>query len=482
MKNKLQYILLIVLCSVSAHEITAQESAITGKTFKQRQTAQYTKSFSSVSKAKACSVSSKDNQEIPSGTEKVIQVKQDLNFRPTVNINVYETKTTVLPARNNAVEVIVKYIAEANDEIDLQKLHNAIKENLLSSKGKEVDISTRFYKRFESNVNISASSIITMVLNNNTKISLTKFKIVDFKIYVPADLDLSIEAKYCPVDLQFSVHGTLDIKAYETQFSGRSVSGNLNIDGKYSKFEMQSAANAVLKFYESSIKTTSLTDVQIDSKYSQIMIESANRLTMKGYEDKVKIGTIPDIDLNGKYSNFKIESNKTLSAEIYEGSIESNTTDWILLKAKYLKARFNKVRKLALNDGYENEITLNEADSVISINGKFNKINSTKTNYYVNVSGYEDELKLGSVSENFDRIWISGKYTKLSLTIPSGINYKLYGVVQYPDFNINKSDYNIVYHDNENSKLTFEYYKKDKSAKQEIKLEGYEIKLNLDTE
>ncbi len=419
------------------------------------------------------------NNEEVEGELKSIHAKKNIDFRPMVRLDIYDTETQILPARNNSVEVMVKYIAEAKDEETLTKLHNAIEKNLIQVIGEDIDISLKFYKNYSSFVNMPLKSRITIELKDNSKIVLSKFKITELKVYLPADLDMKLKAKYCKVNLDFSINGKLALNTYDAEFKGKSISKEFRVEDKYSKIEIASAGKTRLNLYESRFYSKKLGVVKIESKYSHANLGEIGNLQMSGYEDNVKIASTPNAEITGKYCNVEIESNEFLKAYFYEGSLKSNTSKKVDLKGKYLEAEFTKLKYLKMVDGYEMEIEIAEIDSLISRNGKYNEFELQKLNSILDIAGYEEEVKIEKVADNFSKIVVSGKYVDVNATISKDVSYKLYGTVRYPDFNIDKSDYKVANHDMESSNLTFEYYKGSEKTQKEIKIEGYEMDLNI---
>ncbi len=417
-------------------------------------------------------------QRKTTGKERVIEKKIDIDFRPEVNIKVYDTKTEILPARGNEIvaKVIFTAITENND--DLKALENAMINNLITKTGNKVSIKLDFYKTMNSTISpIKWKTVIK--LKDNTKIKLSEFQIKEIKIYVPADLDMTINAKYSKVNLNFSVNGNLKINGYDIVMSAKSISNKLNVDAKYSKFEFITAGNTQLDLYESKIRVKQLNNVNANSKYSHIYIGVANTLNLTGYEDRVNIGNVPKVQIVGKYCEVEIEKNRYIDANLYEGSLKINDPKEVKLSAKYLEAEFGKLNKLKITDGYETDLEISEIDTLISVNSKYNKFDVEKLNYLLNIDGYEDDIKLGLVSGGFKKIWVSGKYMVLKMTVPNKTAYKFYGNIQYPDLSINKLDYRIVYHDKESSRLKFEYYKGQENPKSEIKINGYEMDIKI---
>lgn len=482
--EKLRYrsviIILFGVLLVISSNIKGQNNVKVGKTPKSVNSVNSVNSINSVNSVNKVSKSenTSTSQDEQSGSEISVQQKVDIDFRPNAKIIVYNTETHIMPSRGNSVEVSVKYIAEAKDEDDLKLLHEAMEKNLMVVSGNNINISLKFYEKYSSIVNPFGSTI-NIQLMDKSKIKLSKFKITEFKVYLPADMDLSIDAKYSKVNLNFSIEGDLNIKGYDMTMKSKSISRKLDINAKYSKFEFASAGKTKLNLYESKLMAKEFKEVIADSKYSHIYLDNVNKLSWIGYEDEIDIKNVANAKIKGKYCEIEIDENQYLDANLYEGGLKSNTAIRATINAKYLEAEFGKIRALHLIDCYENEYEIVEVDTFISKNGKYNEFEFEKFNSVLKVEGYEDDIELNLVSDNFAKIWVSGKYMDLSLSVSDKVSYKLYGNVQYPNFNIEKSDYKTVLHHKESSRLKFEYFKETDKSKSEIKLEGYEVELDI---
>ncbi|MBI9068346.1 MAG: hypothetical protein JEZ09_13715 [Salinivirgaceae bacterium] len=424
--------------------------------------------------------SSKDDETI-TGSEKTIYTSMDIDFRPKVSMVLYDTETEILPARNNSIEILMEYVAEGKNEADIQKLHKAIEENLIKKHGENIDISLKFYKSYSNMIIAPGISKVNMELNDNSKIKLTKFEISSLKIYLPADLDLKIEAKYSPVDIMFSMNGELEIDAYDSEIEGRSVRGKLDATCKYSKLRFASASDTKLNLYESKVWIEKVKKLTVDSKYSEINIDNMTSVVLSGYEDEIDFVNVPDAQFNVKYCEIELDESKTIDADMYEGSINLKQSDVVTFNGKYVECDFETINSLDMIDSYENEIDIKQINHISSMNGKYNKFHIDNVSKSVRISGYEDDIEIALLGADFERVVVDGKYMDLELIIPKKTNYKLHGLITYPDLHVDKSDYNVVIHDEGDSKLEFEYYRgKKENVTKEIKLNGYEIDATID--
>lgn len=414
--------------------------------------------------------------ESQAGSEKSVSASVPIDARPKVSIAVYDTKTDILPARNNAVEVYMDYIAEG-DENDLKKLHQAIKKNLILKSGDKITIGSKFYESYMS-VNALIINRITMKLQDGSKLHLDKFEITGLKIYVPADMDLTLEAKYSKVEMQMSVAGFMDVLAYDSEVEAKSVKHNLTIEAKYSTLQFESAHDVNVDFYETNFKIREMKALSSETRYSQMEIDALTTMKNTGYEDQVEIGEAKQIKIDSRYSEFDIDNCPTIEAKMYEGGISVKKVGDISFEGKYAELDFGQIGNLKVNEGYELEVDIQKADSIFSKEGKYNDWEIEELAHMLKIDGYEEEISLGRVLPTFSFIDLNGKYIDLEMNLSKAMGYTIKGIVQYPEFNFDRSQFNTVFHEKESSELKFEY-QYGKQNKKRVELNGYEMDVKL---
>ena len=420
----------------------------------------------------------KINQQTTNGEERIVKKQLKIDFRPTVNIETYNIKTEILPAKGNEIIAEITYTAIAEQKSDIKLVQKNIEANLLQKTGSTINIKLDFYKTMNTTIS-STKRKTTIKLNDGSKVKLAEFKLKEIKIYVPADLDLNVNTKYSRVNLAFSINGNLNIDGYNCQFKGKAVSNNLQLNGKYSKFEFSRVPKAKLDLYESTFKATEVDQLAVISKYSSLDIKKIKTLKLDGYEDKITSEKADKVSLILKYCDINIAQISSLDLNAYEGSFNCTLLNNAIINSKYLNAEFGKINTLSLAEGYENNFKIQSIDSLSSTNGKHNEFNISVLNSDLYIDGYEEEIEIEKISEQFNRLCFNGKYLDININIPKNIAYKIYGNIQYPDLNLNKNDYNVATHDKVDSSLKFEYYKNSEKATKEIKIAGYEVDLIL---
>ncbi len=409
--------------------------------------------------------------------EKIIKAELALDFRPMVEIELFENDAIIYPSENNKIRIELAYIAVGLDNDEAQLLEEAMKQNLIKQSGNKIKLSTRFYEHYSQFSLGPLWGKIYMHLGSDKKISIDEFKYTKVEIYLPEDMDLKIDAKYNSLRQKQSVNGNVTIKGYDMEYSVPSITGTLEVDGKYSKFYIPEAGDTKLKLYECKFRSDKLENVEADAKYSGVRVNKMQALTITAYEGSVNISTLTDANINGKYCEIDLGDCKNINADLYEGHINIDNAKQGQLNGKYLESRIGKIIALEMTNGYENDLSIKQIEKLTSRNGKYcgYEIGTLKESVEL-VSSYEDDLFIDRVEKSFRSIITNGKYMVIKLGIEKAANYSLEGKIQYYNFELKQSDFSNIVHKEHGSKLEYSYQRG--SANQNIKmvkLNGYEI-------
>ncbi len=400
---------------------------------------------------------------------------------PQINIQLYETHAEIFPVKEDKIVLQVEYIAEGDNPELLAKLENAMKKDILTHNGNEFTINNRFFSTMQ-NWSLFGFKQGFIVLKDGEKIDLEDFtfQIKNIKIYLPSEMELKIEGRYGKMDMHFSMNGNMNMLAYDFDFIGKSVTGKLKVDAKYSKIRFDKLDEAKLILYETRFGATETGNTDIDSKYSQFETGNSGVLKYLGYEDKMSVNRLPSIKMDTKYCHVRLGEVSQVIANMYEGSLNLKKTQILDLNTKYLELEAIQINTLKMNDGYENRIMIESVDSLISVNGKYNNLQIQNLNKYFKMDGYDETVKINQVNETFSSLFFDGKYLDLNLNISKNADYRFKGAVNYPEFHLLREEYNLLYHDSENNYLKYEYlHGKNENPTRFIQINGYEVKLTM---
>lgn len=426
----------------------------------------------------ASSVPSKNKPQ----KEQFVTAELKLDFRPNVEIELFEHDATILPSKNNEIHIKVAYIAKGLEENEAAIVEKAMRENLIKKEGANIKISTRFYKHYSQ---ISLGPLwgkTYMHLENGKKIAFEEFKYTKIEISLPSKMDLTIDSKYNKIRQKHSIQGDLTIDGYDMEYRLPGISGELKIDGKYSTYYIPEAGDATLNLYECKIRSDKLGKVNADAKYSSIRIASMQSLKFKAYEGELKVEKLKDALIDAKYVEIDLGEGHNIVVDLYEGHLNIENANKLEVNAKYLESQIGILGALEMSNGYENDFRIKKINSIKSKNGKYCQFEIeelTETAHLL--SSYEDDLSIDNLSKTFKTIQTEGKYMVIKLGVERAANYYLQGNIQYHNFDFNQSDFSNIIHKEDGSKVNYKYLRgSSEEPSKTIELSGYEIDVIID--
>ncbi|MGD9994371.1 MAG: hypothetical protein AB7S69_13830 [Salinivirgaceae bacterium] len=423
-----------------------------------------------------------ENQEvINQGSIKTLKKSLTVNERSQYNLKFSDVDVKVLPAKENQVVVQVNYRISTDNPANEELIHREMEQNILTQSGNQVNISSSFFKNYISHTSMFGKQQHQIVMNDGSKVVLESFDIVDIVIYLPADGDVVLSMKYGKINFEHTIAGNLHAETYDTQLKAKSVRGKTGIDSRYSKLTFESLGTVDFKAYESTLNADAIQNLTMNTRYSKIYVTTLEDVIYKGYEDRITFAKLHQLKADTKYSEIKLDVCPRVSAVLYEGSLELQQGNLVVLDCKYVDMEFGSLNIFKLNNGYENDMSFVEVDSLISVNGKYNEFEITRLNKVLKLDGYEDEISIGLLAKTFSGLSISGKYVDVELATESGISYQLAGNIQYPELNVDKNDYKLVVHDKDSDKMVFDYrFGNDLKELPAIQVVGYEMHIAID--
>lgn len=203
---------------------------------------------------------------------------------------------------------------------------------------------------------------------------------IHYEVYVPNQVKLDIENRYGNVYLPNMMNDVdLELKYGDAQIG--NLSGDLEFDISYGNASINSVEDISIDIGYGDVDINSAKQIQMESKYSDIRIEEAEYLDLESKYDDFRIGTIGTIKNEGKYDEFDIKR-----VDVFE--IDTKYTDI-------------EIRDLGKS-------------------GQF----------YTGYGSIDIDNALPSL-ESFD---VQGRYTNISLTIPSGFEIEFEGDYVKPRF------------------------------------------------
>ena len=405
-----------------------------------------------------------------------LKAELSLDFRPNVELELFEHDAIIRPAKGNKIGIEVSYIAEGLDEKEAQILKKAMKANLIEKSGENIKLSNRFYEHYSQFSLGPLWGKIYMHLKNGKKLSIDKFKFTKIEIFLPRDMDLTINSKYNSLKQKQSVIGNVTITGYDMEYSVPSIKGDIKIDGKYSTFYIPEAGDAKIKLYECKFRSDKLGNTEASNKYSEFYVNEMESLTITAYEGEIEANSLTDANINAKYCEIDLGDGNNITADLYEGHLNIEKAKQIELNGKYLESRIGTIATFDMSNGYENDFSIKQIDQLTSRNGKYCNFEiGTLTKSAKLLTSYEDDLSIDRVKASFSAVETDGNYMVIKLGVEQAANYILEGEIQYYNFELEQSNFSNIVHKEHGNKLKYNYQRGADKNDKRISLSGYEI-------
>jgi len=180
-----------------------------------------------------------------------------------------------------------------------------------------------------------------------------KVELYESKIDFGATGDLDINAKYST--FRIPEVGALKAVTYESKGYLGDVSGTLQLNDKYSRYEMKNIQNALLDLYETELQAETAADIQGKSKYTVYEIRTMGALALESsYEDEFQIGQLKSLKTVSKYGNYTLgQLSEALIMDSYEDEVDieelNSGLQKIQIKGKYTNLDLTLPNELQFN-------------------------------------------------------------------------------------------------------------------------------------
>ncbi|MBK3516544.1 hypothetical protein [Carboxylicivirga marina] len=404
-----------------------------------------------------------------------------LGSSANVELNLYDLKAVVMPSSKNEIRIELDYIATGKEE-EVKRLKALMASSILkgASGSSDATVELTFQKNFDLEIMGKRWSKVTFNSDKKETIKLKNFKIMRCEIWLPSTANVSLDAKYSQLRFDDVLKGNFELDLYDGQLQLKDVTGYLKGDAKYSQIKGGSFSDIDLDIYECEVSVGNTTTCNLDAKYSTIKVGETQRLILDIYEGGLSGIRAEKAQIKNKYASININELAELKLDAYEGGLEVGKMQELTLSAKYLEVSLGHVEDFRMNEGYENEISIEKVKRLVSRNGKYNEFSIGSLGQALIHSGYEDEIEIENIASDFLKIELSGKYIEAGLVFINPPPYVLAGKIQYPGIDIKESDYEIRRKIGDDNHLEFLYeFGTVKESSSIINIEGYEMDISI---
>lgn len=189
-------------------------------------------------------------------------------------------------------------------------------------------VETRHYISFETNIDIGGydllneiKGVLSLEQNNSKMVN------VDYKVWIPANLDLVIDNKFGDIYLP-DLEGEISIDHSYGKLLAHDFSNKIDFKLKYSDARMNKLRYGKIKLNSSELKVKEAGSLIIDSHSSTIQFTQCDDLRIDSSHDDLQADQIKTAELNTNFSDVEM---KSISSSVYAssryGTLSINLTD-----------------------------------------------------------------------------------------------------------------------------------------------------------
>ena len=410
------------------------------------------------------------------------QIKKERKINKTFtgknNIKIEHTRgpVYVLKSNTNEVKLDITISVEAMNEADAKLVLDNISVDI-------EDVSNRLAIESKTNIqsyNSTNRSTKVKFKNGTTVKNARNIKSV-LTIYVPDLEKLFVANKYDDVNIDDNITSDLTLNIYSGRVDIGNINGNLELEMKYSKGEIGNFQDGDLNLYDCNLRIGAGKILNLASKYSELKLKEFSKVDLDCYDDNLEIGNIAgDLTLTDKYSEFEFGNFNNAKMDLYDTNISLEQGNDLQLKSKYSEIKLQKLSSLNFELSYDDNTRINELGSFYA-ESKYSEFSFGQLESGLTMNSYDDDVRVTKFTGPLKTLKFTGKYSELTMAIPSTISYKLEATLTYGKLDFPKDKFTTSLNQKNSSKFEFKGAMKDSNdSSPTIEIEAYDCKIDLD--
>lgn len=406
--------------------------------------------------------------------EKVFRHTFNAEKNAKVIIGNYDTDLEIMTWDKPKVEFHMIIDATISDPDDAELLDNYIESIGYENTPGLISIETRFWKSINNIMGFTR-----MKLKNNETIRIKKFNMV-CKLWIPEDASLGLKSRYSEINME-DIGGNLVLELYDDELLAGKVKGKSNIEARYSEMNFTGMSDLKADIYNCELTTGDAGNINITTKYSEIHSGNVGTLNIDSYEDDFSFDSCEDIKFIAKYSEFTTGKAGRLVAENYECEFMAESVSDARIDTKYSEFIITSAGNIIISSSYEDSFETGMLGSLKVKETKYGEYDFGQVMEKITIdSGYEDDISVDMLGENFRSLMIDGKYLEIDLGLSSNYDCRLLASIKYHEFDIGEDVFRIVKHIEDGSSLEYEGIKgTEKEGMPQLRISGYEVDLSV---
>jgi hypothetical protein len=404
--------------------------------------------------------------------DKVVRKERQINPGARVTISNKFADLTILSSKKDIAILETSLTVTTKSEKDTEKILEALEEIDFEGDASNIRLDLILFK---NSVNIMGSKRLTLV--NGNVIRFSEYKISHI-LYLPEQVNLNIDNKYGEIVIP-AIIGWLQLNTYDGDTRAGNISGQVEIESKYSEIEIGTSEKLNLNLYDSEIEAGKTGDMTINTKYSDVDISEAGTTVISSYDDKINIKISTSVELNAKYTDYIFEKNHAMKMDLYDCNITGGSATELYVESKYSTVDIDRANKISLTSSYDDEFKLKELYVLVSHESKYTDYELDKLNQEMVLKGYDDNVIISKLDKEFTGLEFAGKYGDFTVSIDQSAAFNFIAELKYPHLDL-PDDMKIRIKIKENSSLQMEAsYGNVSEQSPVIMITGYEQSLNI---
>lgn len=129
---------------------------------------------------------------------------------------------------------------------------------------------------------------------------------IDFQIWLPSDVLLSVENKYGDVYLT-DLNGSVELDVSHGDIKAGDFEGDLNLKHGYGKSSFRSISNAMISLRGAEFHCDTAGFLDFESGSSEIRIDQVDKVNFNSRNDKIRLLNATDVSCDGSFTDINID-------------------------------------------------------------------------------------------------------------------------------------------------------------------------------
>jgi len=388
---------------------------------------------------------------------------------------------TVIHVDENEARVEATVTVIGEDANDVQNIIDAIEIDI-DNIGNRTAINTADIVKYWSTSNNFFWSRHKLVLKSGIEITSKVEQItIDATLYLPKVKVVSLSSRYDDILIKSCQAEKLNVDIRSGELKTGLVSSSTYVKVKYGKLDMQQLGDFILDAHDSKGSVGNVKHLTLMDKYSEFTLGNVSSLKAELHDSDIFMGNVAgDAKIVDKYSDIKLGNMKNGDWDLHDSDITIENADHLRIRTKYTNFKMKDVASISLN-AHDDDFNIDKVGEFEIADSKYSDYDIGEVSKHMDItSSHDDDFRVDRSGAEFCELDFNGKYTNLTLPLPSNIGYKISGNMKYGDFKYPKDGLKETRYIKEHDSLEIEAEAADGAGVLDISIEAHDCKINLE--